>query len=170
LLKLVGVIGGKHSGKTTIIEHLVTELKSRGYTVGVIKEMVRINTLDTPAKETGRYRSAGAETVVAVPRDETVFFISRRLKISEILSRLEGLDYVFLEGFESEAFPKIIAAKTVDEAQQYFDSSAIAISGLISDSKSEILKASSMKIPLLSSFKDIKKLVELVENVQNFSI
>ncbi|NLD66912.1 MAG: hypothetical protein GX648_10130, partial [Crenarchaeota archaeon] len=84
--------------------------------------------------------------------------------------RLEGLDYVFLEGFESEAFPKIIAAKTVDEAQQYFDSSAIAISGLISDSKSEISKVSSMKIPLLSSFKDIKKLVELVENVQNFSI
>lgn len=170
MLKLVGVIGGKHSGKTTIIEHLVTELKSRGYTVGVIKEMVRINTLDTPAKETGRYRSAGAETVVAVPRDETVFFISRRLKISEVLPRLEGLDYVFLEGFESEAFPKIIAAKTVDEAQQYFDSSAIAISGLISDSKSEISKVSSMKIPLLSSFKDIKKLVELVENVQNFSI
>ena len=168
--KLIGVIGGKHSGKTTIIEHLVTELKSMGYTVGVIKEMVRINTLDTPAKETGRYRRAGAETVVAVPRAETVFFISRRLKISEVLPRLEGLDYVFLEGFESEAFPKIIAAKTVDEAQQYFDSSAIAISGLISDSKSEILKASSMKIPLLSSFKDIKKLVELVENVQNFSI
>lgn len=168
--KLIGVIGGKHSGKTTIIEHLVTELKSRGYTVGVIKEMVRINTLDTPAKETGRYRRAGAETVVAVPRDETVFFISRRLKISEVLPRLEGLDYVFLEGFESEAFPKIIAAKTVDEAQQYFDSSAIAISGLISDSKSEISKVSSMKIPLLSSFKDIKKLVELVENVQNFSI
>lgn len=168
--KLIRVIGGKHSGKTTIIEHLVTELKSRGYTVGVIKEMVRINTLDTPAKETGRYRRAGAETVVAVPRDETVFFISRRLKISEVLPRLEGLDYVFLEGFESEAFPKIIAAKTVDEAQQYFDSSAIAISGLISDSKSEISKASSMKIPLLSSFKDIKKLVELVENVQNFSI
>lgn len=168
--KLIRVIGGKHSGKTTIIEHLVTELKSRGYTVGVIKEMVRINTLDTPAKETGRYRRAGAETVVAVPRDETVFFISRRLKISEVLPRLEGLDYVFLEGFESEAFPKIIAAKTVDEAQQYFDSSAIAISGLISDSKSEISKVSSMKIPLLSSFKDIKKLVELVENVQNFSI
>lgn len=168
--KLIGVIGGKHSGKTTIIEHLVTELKSRGYTVGVIKEMVRINTLDTPAKETGRYRRAGAETVVAVPRDETVFFISRRLKISEVLPRLEGLDYVFLEGFESEAFPKIIAAKTVDEAQQYFDSSAIAISGLISDYKSEISKVSSMKIPLLSSFKDIKKLVELVENVQNFSI
>ena len=66
--KLVAVVGGKHSGKTTVIEHLNRELKSRRYHVGTIKEMVRVPTLDTPATETDRYTRAGAEVIVAVPR------------------------------------------------------------------------------------------------------
>ena len=116
--KIVAVVGGKHSGKTTVVEHLIKELKRRGYRVGAIKEMVRIPTLDTPATETDRYSNAGAETIVAVPRDETVVFIKRRLTIKEIVPFLGGLDYVVLEGFESEEMlPKIIAAKTADEAQ-----------------------------------------------------
>ncbi len=120
--KLVAVVGGKHSGKTTVIEHLIVELKRRGYRVGAVKEMVRIPTLDTPATETDRYSIAGAETIVAVPRDETVVFIKRRLNIEEIVPFLEGLDYVVLEGFESEKMlPKIIAAKTADEAKSYYD-------------------------------------------------
>ena len=81
LPKIVAVIGGKHSGITTVIEHLIIELKQRGYSVGTIKEMVRIPTLDTPATETDRYTLAGAEVVVAVPRDETVVFIKKQLSI-----------------------------------------------------------------------------------------
>ena len=79
LLKLVAVVGGKHSGKTTVVEHLIAELKSRGYRVAAVKEMVRIPTLDTPATETDRYSKAGAEIIVAVPRNETVVFIKKRL-------------------------------------------------------------------------------------------
>jgi molybdopterin-guanine dinucleotide biosynthesis protein B len=85
LLKLIAIVGGKHSGKTTVIEHLIVELKNRGYSVGAIKEMVRIPTLDTPAKETDRYSDAGAVVIVAVPRDETVVFVKKRLGIKEIL-------------------------------------------------------------------------------------
>jgi molybdopterin-guanine dinucleotide biosynthesis protein MobB len=80
LPKLVAVVGGKHSGKTTVIERLIAELKRRGYHVGAIKEMVRIPTLDTPQTETDRYTEAGAETIVAIPRNETVVFICLSLK------------------------------------------------------------------------------------------
>ncbi len=136
LPKLVAVVGGKHSGKTTVIEHLIAELKSRGYRVGAVKEMVRIPTLDTPATETDRYTTAGAELIVAVPRDETVVFIKKRLSIREILPYLNGLDYVLLEGFEREqTIPKIVAAKTADEVKSYLDGSVIAVSGLIMESR-----------------------------------
>jgi molybdopterin-guanine dinucleotide biosynthesis protein B len=162
--KVVAVIGGKHSGKTTIIEHLIIELKHRGYSVGTIKEMVRIPTLDTPATETDRYSKAGAEIVVAVPRDETVVFIRKRLSIKEIIPYLGGLDYALLEGFESEiAVPKIIAAKTAEEATSYFDNSAFAISGLITESETETEKAANLKIPLLNSAAKSKELTDLVE-------
>ena len=58
----------KHSGKTTVIEHLIAELTSRDYHVDTIKENVRIPTLDTPQTETDLYNQAGAEKIVAVPR------------------------------------------------------------------------------------------------------
>jgi molybdopterin-guanine dinucleotide biosynthesis protein B len=162
--KLVAVVGGKHSGKTTVIEHLIAELKRRGYHVGTIKEMVRIPTLDTPATETDRYSNAGAEIIVAVPRDETVVFIKKRLSVKQILPHLEGLDYVILEGFEHErTVPKIIAAKTADEVKSYLDSSAVSISGLIMESEEETKKAAALKIPMFKSLTEAGKLADLVE-------
>jgi molybdopterin-guanine dinucleotide biosynthesis protein MobB len=162
--KLVAVVGGKHSGKTTTIEHLVKELSQRGYRVGAIKEMVRIPTLDTPQTETDRYRQAGAQAVVAVPRSETVIFIAKRLTVQEILPHLQGLDFVLLEGFESERWlPKVVAAKTAQEAQGYFDGSEIAVSGLIADSSSEMQRLEAAKIPILSSIRETKRLADTVE-------
>jgi molybdopterin-guanine dinucleotide biosynthesis adapter protein len=160
--KLIAVVGGKHSGKTTTIEHLITELTGRGYHVGTIKEMVRIPTIDTPQTETDRYRKAGAESVVAVPRTETVFFISKRLNVKEILPHLQNLDYVLLEGFESEQWlPKIVAAKTAEDAQAYIDGSVVAVSGIIADA--EIEEEKIRHIEVLSSMRETKKLADIAE-------
>jgi molybdopterin-guanine dinucleotide biosynthesis protein B len=116
LPKLVAVVDAKHSGKTTVIEHLIAELTRRGYHVGAIKEMVRIPTLDTPQTETDRYTKAGAEKIVAVPRQETVIFIKKSLDLHQILPYHENLDFVLLEGFKHERdIPKIVTAKTFDE-------------------------------------------------------
>jgi molybdopterin-guanine dinucleotide biosynthesis adapter protein len=164
LVRLVAVVGGKHSGKTTVIEHLIVEFKRRGYRMGAVKEMVRIPTLDTPATETDRYAQAGAETIVAVPREETVVFVKRRLALHEILPYLGGLDFVLLEGFESEAaLPKIVVAKTAAEAESYLDNCAIALSGLIAESETETQAAASLKIPVLHSTTQAKALTDLVE-------
>ncbi len=159
--KLIAVIGGKHSGKTTIIENVIVELRRRGLRVGTIKEMVRVTTLDEPGKETDRYAKAGAETIVAVPREETVIFVKKQLSIKEILPYLTGLDYVLLEGFESEKkLPKVIAAKTPNEVQSYMDEASIAISGLIVESA--YAQKMNMKIPLLNSRTHVKELTDLI--------
>jgi molybdopterin-guanine dinucleotide biosynthesis protein MobB len=164
LPKIVAVVGGKHSGKTTIVEHLIAELKSRGYHVAAIKEMVRIPTLDTPATETDRYTQAGAEVVVAVPKEETVIFIKKRLSINEILHYLKGVDFAILEGFENEPIhSKIIAAKTCDEAKEFLDSSTFAISGLMMESEAEKNDAKAFRLPMLSSLTQAKELADLVE-------
>jgi molybdopterin-guanine dinucleotide biosynthesis protein B len=162
--KCIAVVGGKHSGKTTIIESLIRQFKSRGYRIGTVKEMMRIPTLDTPATETDRYTAAGAEMVVAVPRNETVIFLKKRLSLNDVLPYLQEMDYVLLEGFESEkTLPKIIAAKTAEEAASFFDGLTIAISGVITESKQEAAKASELKIPLLNSISQAEKLADVVE-------
>ncbi len=162
--RLVAVVGGKHSGKTTVIERLIGELKNRGRRVGSIKEMVRIPTLDTPETETDRYTRAGAEVNVAVPREETVVFIKKRLALNEILPYFEGIDFVLLEGFENETtFPKIITAKTAAEVKKFISSLTIAISGVITESDREKEKAEVFKLPLLSGLTQAKELADLVE-------
>jgi molybdopterin-guanine dinucleotide biosynthesis protein MobB len=143
---------------------LIRQLKSRGYRVGTVKEMVHIPTLDTPETETDQYTQAGAETVVAVPRNETVIFLKKRMNLTEILFYLEGLDYVLLEGFEAETtLPKIIAAKTAEEAASFSDGNAIALSGLIAESSQEAEKAVELGLPLLSSMREAERLADLVE-------
>ena len=164
MLKIVAVVGGKHSGKSTVIEHLIAELKNRTFHVATIKEMVRALTLDTPATETDRYTRAGAEVIVAVPREETVVFVKKRLTLKDILPHLAGIDYTILEGFEHEPnLPKIIAAKTAEEARGYFDGCAIAISGLIMESETEKKKAEAFQLPMLKSLTQTKELADLVE-------
>lgn len=162
--KLVAVVGGKHSGKTTVIEHLIDELTRRGYHVAAVKEMVRVPTLDTPEKETDRYAKAGAETVVAVPKEETVVFIKRRLTTREILPHLAGTDFAIFEGFESEpTLPKIVVAKTAEEVKGFMDGSVIAVSGLIVESHVERDKANVFEVPLLGSTTEARGLADLIE-------
>lgn len=162
--KIVAVVGGKHSGKTTIIQNAIQLLTCRGYRVGTVKEMVRIPTLDTPCTETARYTQAGAKIIVAVPREETVIFLKKRHALSEILSFLQNLDYVLLEGFESEkVLPKIIAAKNIQEIKEFSDGLAIAVSGLIMESQDEVEKSEQLGIPLYSSMNEAEKIVDTIE-------
>jgi molybdopterin-guanine dinucleotide biosynthesis adapter protein len=164
MVKVIAVVGGKHSGKTTVMEHLIAELKHRGYRVGAVKEMVRIPTLDTPATETDRYTNAGAEIIVAVPRDETVVFIKKRLTIKEILPHLKGLDYAILEGYETEAqVPKIVAAKTAAEAKSYLDNFVIAVSGLIANAEEEKKQAETFQTSIINVLTQVGELADLVE-------
>jgi molybdopterin-guanine dinucleotide biosynthesis protein B len=161
LVKIVAVVGAKHSGKTTVVEKLTAELKRRGFSVGAVKEMVRIPTLDTPQTETDRYAKAGAEVIVAVPREETVVFVKKKLGTREILQFCKGLDFAVLEGFENEkAYPKIVAAKTPQEAETFLDASAIAVSGIIGESDE---KAEFGEIPILSCKSETEKIADLVE-------
>jgi molybdopterin-guanine dinucleotide biosynthesis protein len=64
--------------------------------------MVRIPTLDTPNKETDRYRKAGAEFVVAV-RETKPSFHPQEAKHTRNPPPLKGLDYVLLEGLSQKS-------------------------------------------------------------------
>lgn len=60
-MKVIAVNGASHSGKTTVCEVIIRELRRRGRTVGSVKEIhCQGFTLDPdPRTDTGLHRSAG---------------------------------------------------------------------------------------------------------------
>ncbi len=105
-MRIISVVGYKKTGKTTLVERLVSALSKQG-SVGTIKHMHehRINTPDT---DTWKHANAGAKVVVAVTPDELVKF-SRNNNLTTAIDELadEGMDFAVVEGFKDSKLPKI---------------------------------------------------------------
>ncbi len=58
------VVGKSDSGKTTLIEKLIAELKKKNYRVATIKHDAHSFEVDHPGKDSWRHREAGADAVI----------------------------------------------------------------------------------------------------------
>ena len=107
---IVSIVGKSKSGKTTLMEGLIRELKSRGYRVGTIKHTPQGMTFDEPDKDSWRHIQAGSETTVISSRDKVVLIklVTQALTLDEI-AHLVGEDYdiILTEGFKQGNAPKI---------------------------------------------------------------
>ena len=107
---LVSIIGKSKSGKTTLLEKLVQELKSRGYKVATVKHTNQKLAFDEPGKDSWRHIKAGSEVTIISAPDKTVLIkpITKEPSLDEI-TRLAGEDYdiVLTEGFSKGNAPKI---------------------------------------------------------------
>ena len=107
---IVSIIGKSKSGKTTLIEKLVQELKSRGYRVATIKHAPCGMTFDEPDKDSWRHIQAGSEATVISSSDKIVLIkpVAPEITLDEI-GRLFGEDHdiILTEGFKQGDAPKI---------------------------------------------------------------
>jgi len=61
---IVSIVGKSKSGKTTLIEKLIGELKSRGYRVATVKHTPQNLTFEEPGKDRWRHTQAGSESTL----------------------------------------------------------------------------------------------------------
>ena len=110
---LVLVIGSSNSGKTTLIEQLVSRLSGQGLKLGTIKHATHRLDVDREGKDTWRHRQAGALCTVGLSPDalfsvQTIDADSPAPGLRELADRMFlGLDMVLVEGFHREALPRI---------------------------------------------------------------
>lgn len=107
---VVSIIGKSKSGKTTVIERLVQELKSRGYRVATIKHAPLGTSFDEPGKDSWRHIEAGSEAAVVSSPDNLVLVkpVSQDSTLEEIVHLLgEDYDIILTEGFKQGNAPKI---------------------------------------------------------------
>ena len=103
-------VGHSGSGKTTLIEKLVRELSDRGLRVATIKHAHHKVVLDTPGKDSWRYKQAGAAMSMLVTSNELQLVADAvdRREPAQLAQRFLGeADIVLAEGFSHASGVKL---------------------------------------------------------------
>ena len=132
-MNVIGIVGWKNCGKTTLASALIHELSSRGFTVSSIKHAHHKVDVDQPGTDSYHHRDAGAREVILAGGQR--FAIMHELRgaeeptLDELLARLAPCDWVVVEGFKSNPHPKIEAHRQASSRPPLYpnDASIIAV-------------------------------------------
>lgn len=96
------------TGKTTLLEKVIREMKRRGLRVGAMKHVHQAG-LDVPGKDSWRHRQAGAEAVCVVSSDELLVIGDKDRSDNPLDFRayLPPVDFILAEGFKEANLPKV---------------------------------------------------------------
>ncbi len=121
MIPIVSFIGKSNSGKTTLLEKVVRELKLRGYRVAVIKHSHHEFDIDQAGKDSWRLAQAGSDVVVISSANKMAFI--ERLDVELTLDEIEGLiqgkaDIVLAEGYKNGNTAKILVLGAEQSQEQ----------------------------------------------------
>ena len=112
-MRIYGVTGWKNSGKTGLMERLVTEIIGRGLTVSTVKHAHHSFDVDHEGRDSHRHRVAGATEVMLSSRNRWALMHELRDKdevpLEALLAKLAPVDLVLIEGYKRDRHPKIEA-------------------------------------------------------------
>jgi len=104
-MKIFAFTGISDSGKTHIMRKLIGELKSRDYTVSIIKHCAHGFDLEEQGKDSAQFMEAGSDSVCMYSPDGIVIFQQKKTELNvKKISReyLKCSDIILVEGAKSE--------------------------------------------------------------------
>lgn len=110
-MQVIGIVGWKNSGKTTLVVELVRILSERGLRVSTIKHAHHAFDIDHPGKDSHMHREAGAVDVIVSSGARWAHMHELRgeaePELADLLPRLGEADLVIVEGFKRDPHKKI---------------------------------------------------------------
>ena len=106
-IPVFSVVAFSGTGKTTLLEKLITELRARGLRVAVIKHDAHEFDIDHEGKDSWRFSRAGAEVTVVVSGSKAAVIENRPVPLETLLGKISDVDIILTEGYKSGAWPKI---------------------------------------------------------------
>ena len=117
--KILQIVGYQNSGKTTLVEQLITQATTEGFRVGTIKHHGHggIPMIES-SKDSARHELAGA-SVTAVEGQGTLRMSihQSQWQLADILAIYESIhmDIVLIEGYKNEHYPKIVLLRQAED-------------------------------------------------------
>lgn len=109
-IPIICINGESNTGKTTLIERLIPELRKRGLKVGTVKHSAHGFDLDLEGKDSYRHKKAGA-SLVLISSPQKIALIKdseKEFDLDELREKfIENVDLVLVEGFRWSSYPKI---------------------------------------------------------------
>jgi molybdopterin-guanine dinucleotide biosynthesis protein MobB len=108
--KMVAFVAKSNTGKTTLLEKLIKELKERGYRVGAVKHDAHQFDIDHPGKDSHRLTAAGADSMVITSGAQLALVKKHAASppLEELIATyFFDVDIVLTEGFKMSPVPKI---------------------------------------------------------------
>ena len=106
----VSFVARSGTGKTTLLEKVIAELKQRGYRVGALKHDAHRFDIDHPGKDSYRLTAAGADAMV-ICSPEKLALVKRHAAAPPvedlIAAYFSNVDIVLTEGFRQSGLPTI---------------------------------------------------------------
>ena len=133
-MKIIGVVGWKDTGKTTLIEKLINEFNSRNLTVSTIKHSHHNFSVDREGTDSFRHFNAGAKETILGSEKKWIKF-SRQISDSKpnlafLIEQIIPVDIVVVEGFKSSDHKKIEVVDLMSERKPLYETDN-TICGLI---------------------------------------
>lgn len=113
---VIQIVGFKNSGKTTLIERLISSLTGFGFQIGTIKHDAHNQfDIDHPGTDTWRHRKAGAHVTAITSAHHTAVMTGNSSSLQDLLQMMTTMDLVFVEGFKHEQHSKIVILKDKED-------------------------------------------------------
>ena len=110
-MKIIGIVGWKNCGKTTLATAIIRELSERGFKVNSVKHAHHYVDVDQQGTDSYRHREAGANEVILASGQRYAIMHELRgapePELDELLARLSPCDWVVVEGMKRHPHPKI---------------------------------------------------------------
>jgi molybdopterin-guanine dinucleotide biosynthesis adapter protein len=99
---------GTNSGKTYLMEKLISEFKSRGKRVTAIKHSTHLMEVDKEGKDTHKFARGGADRIILFSDNALLLYELKEPSLDHLMSLAgEDADIILLEGFKKSPFKKI---------------------------------------------------------------
>ena len=112
-IPIYSIVAYSGTGKTTLIEKLVAELKSRGLRLAVIKHDAHEFDIDREGKDSWRFTRAGADVTAVVSESKAAIMENRHVTLETLLDKITDVDIILTEGFKTGVWPKIAVRRGI---------------------------------------------------------
>lgn len=121
---ILQIVGFKNSGKTTLMEHTVKFLKSKGYTVATIKhhghDVQDIELQENNVDHMKHFQAGADQSIVQSSAYQQTVTRAHKQNLTQIIDESVTItcNIILVEGFKNEEFDKVVVYRTQEELEQ----------------------------------------------------